>query len=141
MENTNPVFCLVLLAMNIPFNAVADNAPEETCGGFLKEANGLVSNMFYDPPNNWCTWVIETVPSGFVELRFNYVKMGNPPMCAFGSITIYDGFPEDAKILGRICKNTDEFFFSSSNIMTLEYFSDDLNYGDSFEAQYATIMP
>ncbi|XP_044152122.1 CUB and zona pellucida-like domain-containing protein 1 [Bufo gargarizans] len=127
--------------MNIPFNAVADNTPEKTCGGTLKEYNGLVSNKFYDPPHNWCRWVIETDPYGFVGLHFNYVKMRDQPTCVIGCITIYDGLPEDAKILGRICKNTDEYFSSSSNIMTLEYFSDDLNNGDSFEAEYFTLMP
>ncbi|XP_075697345.1 scavenger receptor cysteine-rich domain-containing protein DMBT1-like [Rhinoderma darwinii] len=129
METTSMVFCLVLLAMNIPFNAVAENIPEQTCGGVIKGHAGLISNKFYDPPNNFCTWVIEAIPSGIVELRFNYVKMGNPPTCNFGSIIIYDGFRNNEKVLGDICKNTDEVFYSSSNIMTITYFSDDFNFG------------
>ncbi|XP_073541369.1 scavenger receptor cysteine-rich domain-containing protein DMBT1-like isoform X2 [Phyllobates terribilis] len=111
----------------------------ETCGAVLTSRSGLIYKEFYPRPNIWWTWTIRGNASSFVELRFNYLRMGDPPTCDAHDVTIYDGFPWEGKILGRICKNTDKTFFSTSNILIIQYYSENPRDVYSFEAQYYQI--
>ncbi|KAM3913969.1 putative DMBT1-like protein [Leptodactylus fuscus] len=115
------------------------SSPGQTCNGFFTDDSGLISKVLYPSYNNsWCTWVIKTNSSKYVTLRFNYINMGNLPACNVSGITIYDGYPWNAKVIGRICRKPNVDFASSSNIMTIQYFNDDPRFVNDFEAQYYT---
>lgn len=55
-------------------------------------------------------------------------------VCNSEYVTIYDGYPWESVVLGKICQPTSQVFYSSFNVMTVEFVNRDSN--GQFAAQY-----
>ncbi|XP_008638537.1 PREDICTED: deleted in malignant brain tumors 1 protein, partial [Corvus brachyrhynchos] len=56
--------------------------------------------------------------------------------CRYDYIEIYDGPPNSSPLLGRICSSSSLTYTSSSNFMSLRFYSDSRYSNGSFQAQY-----
>ncbi|XP_056388296.1 uncharacterized protein LOC130283131 [Hyla sarda] len=91
------------------------------CNVTLTQPSGSINSRdCYFPP---CFWTIE-IPSGQVELYidFLYVSEMHSGGCETQYVRIYDGYPwNSGYLLRKICYYTTEVFYSSSNVMTVEF--------------------
>ncbi|XP_063289892.1 CUB domain-containing protein [Pelobates fuscus] len=60
------------------------------------------------------------------------------PSCDHEWVKVYDGPPESSILLGKICRAENTSFYSSSNIMAIEFRSDSIARGTGFLAEYRT---
>ncbi|KAM4694270.1 scavenger receptor cysteine-rich domain-containing protein DMBT1-like [Discoglossus pictus] len=121
--------------------------PGYTCGGLLIEYSGEISSPLFPnnyPPNAHCIWDIRTTIGYYVELHFTYIDLEPHPSCYYDSVTVYDGLVGYSPQLGRICNNgnysgnhTETYtFFSSSNIIGVEFRSDSVVHHAGFHAVF-----
>ncbi|XP_075468232.1 cubilin-like isoform X3 [Ascaphus truei] len=116
--------------------------PSYTCGGFLTQPSGVMHSPFH--PNNYpdnanCTWDIQTT-GDYVELRFLTLDLETHPDCPFDWVIIYDGRPGYSPQLGKICNPGNYTFYSSSNIMGINFRSDHSIYRTGFRAEYTSLQ-
>ncbi|KAM8924675.1 scavenger receptor cysteine-rich domain-containing protein DMBT1-like [Pelodytes ibericus] len=113
-----------------------------TCGGLLTQASGIITSPFYPnsyPSNANCTWVIWTAPNTYVELRLLFVDVENSSNCFYDWVKIYDGLSRNSPVLGKTCQHPNSTFYSSSNIMRIEFRSDYSVQANGFLAEYRTL--
>ncbi|CAH2322793.1 Hypothetical predicted protein [Pelobates cultripes] len=60
------------------------------------------------------------------------------PNCGHEWVKVYDGPPESSILLGKICRAENTSFYSSSNVMAIEFRSDSIARGTGFLAEYKT---
>ncbi|XP_073416269.1 scavenger receptor cysteine-rich domain-containing protein DMBT1-like isoform X14 [Dendrobates tinctorius] len=114
------------------------------CGGLLTQMNGNITSPLYPSPypaNSHCTWEIR-VPAGYyIRLSFLHFDVEPHPLCLYDWVTIYDGIPQYSPEIGRMCNqiNTANTFYSSSNIMTIEFRSDVIVHHNGFLAVFSSI--
>ncbi|XP_063773612.1 deleted in malignant brain tumors 1 protein-like [Pseudophryne corroboree] len=93
----------------------------------------------YYPNNARCTWDIR-VPEGYrIQLSFLNFDLETHPSCHYDWVTIYDGIPEYSPQLARMCSLQNNVFFSSSNIMSIEFISDSSVQRTGFSAVFSAI--
>ncbi|XP_063817948.1 CUB domain-containing protein isoform X2 [Pseudophryne corroboree] len=149
MDSVALVLCLVLLTLPPPFTTGFTTTSEGAftpmnymCGGLLEQSSGIISSPFYPnnyPPKSRCTWEIRATPNTSVELYFNTIRLESHPSCRYDSVTIYDGLP-GSSVLAKICQPGNHTYRSSSNVMNIEFRSDNSNQNIGFEAQYITLV-
>ncbi|XP_074141059.1 scavenger receptor cysteine-rich domain-containing protein DMBT1-like [Sminthopsis crassicaudata] len=116
---------------------LVDAADSSLCGGFLKNTSGILSSPLNVPLSTKklnCIWAIEVKPNNKINLGFNYFNLLSETTCT-DFIEIYDG-PLNSRLLAKLCKNTEEIFVSSTNIMTVHFVSEIFMQNTGFSAWY-----
>ncbi|XP_073411928.1 scavenger receptor cysteine-rich domain-containing protein DMBT1-like [Dendrobates tinctorius] len=136
MKTLTIILIVTHLTLNLP--SVTDaQTTIHPCGNRLTQPSGYIYSDWYRSSSNFCTWTIE-VPYGRIELYFSYVYMQNTNgSCDSAHVKIYDGYPWNSVVLGKICHPTSQRFYSSSNVMTLEFVNE--NFRGYFEAWYYSL--
>ncbi|XP_063297839.1 deleted in malignant brain tumors 1 protein-like [Pelobates fuscus] len=116
-----------------------------SCGGLLIQHSGVITSPLYPnnyPPNARCTWDIRTNPGYIVKLAFqtfNVESGGSNSFCPYDWVAIYDGIPEHSSLLGKFCGSGNYTFYSSSNIIGVEFRSDSIIQLSGFQAVFTSI--
>uniref|UniRef100_A0A8C3UQB2 CUB and zona pellucida-like domain-containing protein 1 n=1 Tax=Catharus ustulatus TaxID=91951 RepID=A0A8C3UQB2_CATUS len=101
-----------------------------SCGGLLQALSGSIQSPGYPssyPNNAHCVWLIRLRDTARrIELQFTDDEY----------IEIYDGPPKSSPLLGRICSRSRLTYTSSSNFMSVRFYSDSRYSSGSFRAQY-----
>ncbi|XP_066457775.1 CUB domain-containing protein [Eleutherodactylus coqui] len=121
MEILTIVLIFAHLTLNLPSVTVAQptTVTANSCGGTWTETSGYIYGYWQDSASNPCTWTI-MVPNDSIYVYFNDVEMQNSGGdCNSEYVTVYDGYPSDSSVLGTVCQNTRQSFYSSSSVMTL----------------------
>ncbi|KAM4694269.1 scavenger receptor cysteine-rich domain-containing protein DMBT1-like [Discoglossus pictus] len=122
-----------------PVSGARSHFPSNMCGGILTQFSGEISSPDYPqnyPPNASCTWDIRTSVGYYVELRFVHFDLEPAPGCFFDYVRIYDGLPGYSSQLGNICGTGSYVFHSSSNIIGIEFQSDNGDQRSGFRAVF-----
>ncbi|CAH2250956.1 deleted in malignant brain tumors 1 -like [Pelobates cultripes] len=129
-----------------PVYTTTTPVPSNTsCGGILIQQSGVITSPSYPnnyPPNARCTWDIRTNPGYIVKLAFqtfNLESGGSNSYCPYDWVAIYDGIPENSSLLGKFCGSGNYTFYSSSNIMGVEFRSDPIIQLSGFQAVFTSI--
>uniref|UniRef100_A0A8C3RGM9 CUB and zona pellucida-like domain-containing protein 1 n=1 Tax=Cyanoderma ruficeps TaxID=181631 RepID=A0A8C3RGM9_9PASS len=120
------------LIITIPFFSLGQNI---ICGDILFKSSGT----FQSPPLNSsdkadCLWQIHVTNNFRISLTFDNIHLQGG--CQNDYIEIYDGPPKSSPLLGRICSGSPPTYTSSSNFMSVRFYSDSRYYSGSFRAQY-----
>ncbi|XP_069625649.1 scavenger receptor cysteine-rich domain-containing protein DMBT1-like isoform X3 [Ranitomeya imitator] len=128
-----------------PGNSTTDSS-YTNCGGLLTQMNGNITSPFYPnpyPANSHCTWHIR-VPAGYyIRLFFLHFDLETHPQCVFDWVTIYDGIPQFSPEIAKLCygnsNSTNNTFYSSANIMSIEFRTDSSVQRNGFFAVFSSI--
>ncbi|GFR71311.1 Tolloid-like protein 1 [Elysia marginata] len=128
-------FCLVL---------GVSLAQDVTCGGALSGSSGTVQSPNYPdryPHNANCVWTITTEPGTQVRLTFSSFLLENSNNCSYDSLMLRDGNSNEAAMLGEpLCGAFLPFpVTSTSNVMYIEFKSDDVIRASGFQALWSTV--
>ncbi|XP_073527524.1 scavenger receptor cysteine-rich domain-containing protein DMBT1-like [Phyllobates terribilis] len=126
-----------------PTGNFTTDSSNRTCGGLLTQMNGNITSPFFPnnyPANSHCIWEIH-VPGGYyIRLSFLHFNVEPHPRCLYDWVTIYDGIPHYSPEIARICNgNMSNTFYSSSNIMSIEFRSDSTVHHNGFFAVFSSI--
>ncbi|XP_077145287.1 scavenger receptor cysteine-rich domain-containing protein DMBT1-like [Ranitomeya variabilis] len=127
-----------------PTDHLTTDSSNTSCGGVLTQMTGNITSPFYPnpyPANSHCTWEIR-VPAGYyIRLSFLHFDVEPHPLCLYDWVTIYDGIPQYSPEIARICNQiySTNTFYSSSNIMSIEFRSDVVVHHNGFLAVFSSI--
>ncbi|XP_034464811.1 deleted in malignant brain tumors 1 protein-like [Hippoglossus hippoglossus] len=94
-------------------------------------------NYYHDGAN--CVWQIRTTHDQRILLTFTYLQLEN--CCSCDYIKIYDGPSVHSRYLGKVCNNTLNSFYSTSNYLTVAFRSDGSVVGRGFKADFVSSLP
>ncbi|KAM9316697.1 scavenger receptor cysteine-rich domain-containing protein DMBT1-like [Gastrophryne carolinensis] len=112
------------------------------CGGQLNQMHGDISSPFYPnyyPANADCTWEIHVPEGYYVNLTFLDFNLEAVSQCVYDSVTIYDGIPGVSPQIANICYPGNYTFYSSFNIMSVNFRSDHVVHLRGFFAVFSAI--
>ncbi|XP_077352509.1 CUB and zona pellucida-like domains 1-1 protein isoform X2 [Festucalex cinctus] len=117
------------------------------CGGSMFGSGAFSSprhpNYYND--NAYCVWHLRSLHNQRVLLEFSYLQLQS--CCSCDYITVYDGPSVSSRFLGKVCHdNTNSndslnFFYSTSNHMTVVFRSDRSVVGRGFRAEFTSALP
>ncbi|XP_055502765.1 deleted in malignant brain tumors 1 protein-like [Leucoraja erinacea] len=113
-----------------------------SCGGYLDNANGIVSSPYYPdsyPNSASCIWHIRVESHQIIDLQFSDFDLEMGQNCLLDYVAIYDGPSTNSTLLARLCSNPSEALISSSNSMTIYFRSDHSVTSRGFIARYQSL--
>ncbi|XP_066158935.1 cubilin [Euwallacea fornicatus] len=116
------------------------------CGGLLNNDVGTISF----PPhrdekyngNNHCKWVIQAPPEKIVQLTWILFNLEKSIDCAYDNVKVFDNNTDNGNgyLIGKYCGNRlPPLVFSTSNVVTVTFDSDNTIHGDGFYVSYTFI--
>ncbi|KAK4820989.1 hypothetical protein QYF61_009455 [Mycteria americana] len=96
-----------------------------SCGGLLSSPSGTLQSPFYPrnyPNNANCVWEIEVKSNFHVTLAFKDVQMEGG-RCLSDYVEVYDGPLQTSPPLGKFCSGSFCTYTSSSNLLTVRFYS------------------
>ncbi|XP_062989331.1 deleted in malignant brain tumors 1 protein-like [Elgaria multicarinata webbii] len=129
----------VILPWTALFSVLVLSAVSGTfpCGGYLTYDSGSFSSPFYPgnyPNNADCVWTIINYNNLNIKLTFASIDME----CFNDYVEIYDGYVY-SHLLGRYCSSPTKTFYSTSNVLTVRFFSDSSATRRGFHATYSSV--
>ncbi|XP_068089491.1 deleted in malignant brain tumors 1 protein-like [Hyperolius riggenbachi] len=112
------------------------------CGGVLNQMYGNISSPLYPsyyPNNADCNWEIRVPVGYYVQLSFRHFDLENHPSCIYDSVTIYDGIPIHSPRISTICNPGNYTYYSTSNVMGINFRSDSIVQRSGFLAVFFSI--
>ncbi|XP_066410319.1 deleted in malignant brain tumors 1 protein-like [Molothrus aeneus] len=106
------------------------------CGDILFKSSGTFQSPSLNPSDKAdCLWQIHVTNNFLIMLTFDNIQLQGG--CQNDYIEIYDGPPKSSPLLGRICSSSHLTYTSSSNFMSVRFYS---RYSSgSFKAQYQSL--
>uniref|UniRef100_A0A8D0ETG7 CUB domain-containing protein n=1 Tax=Strix occidentalis caurina TaxID=311401 RepID=A0A8D0ETG7_STROC len=104
-----------------------------SCGGLLSSPSGKFQSPFYPrnyPNNANCVWEIEVKSNFHVTLTFRDVQ------CLSDYVEVYDGPLHTSPLLGKLCSGSFHTYTSSSNLLTVRFYSNSRYTYRGFQAEY-----
>uniref|UniRef100_A0A915JRJ0 CUB domain-containing protein n=1 Tax=Romanomermis culicivorax TaxID=13658 RepID=A0A915JRJ0_ROMCU len=122
------------------------NASEEVCGGHLTESSGIITSPMYPAPypnKRRCRWHIDAPPGSIIKLTVEDLHMPENEMgdCRYDGLKIHDGSYAAAPEIDTYCgtRVPNESVYSSSDAMTIAFYSDISMNGRGFKASYVFV--
>ncbi|CAG5136882.1 unnamed protein product [Candidula unifasciata] len=116
----------------------------QNCGGAFSGPEGGVTSPGYPNPYQHtiqCVWVITVARGSSVQLSFTDLDLEASSSCSHDYLTIRDGSDQRAPTLGTFCNTgVPADIRSSSNVIGLEFHTDELNSGRGFKANWTTVF-
>ncbi|XP_022619226.1 deleted in malignant brain tumors 1 protein-like [Seriola dumerili] len=111
------------------------------CGGSLSGSGTFSSpnhpNYYYD--NAYCVWQLRAPYDQRIFLDFTFLQLENCCNCDY--VSVYDGPSVGSRYLGKVCNNSLNTFYSTSNYMTVLFRTDGSVVGRGFKAEFASSLP
>ncbi|KAK2921749.1 CUB and zona pellucida-like domain-containing protein 1 [Channa argus] len=111
------------------------------CGGSLFGSGTFSSpgypSYYYSNAN--CVWQLQAAKDHRIFLAFTYLELEN--CCSCDYISVYDGPSTSSLYLGKVCNNTLNSFYSSSNYLTVVFRTDGSLVGRGFSAEFISSLP
>uniref|UniRef100_A0A8C9NJH6 CUB domain-containing protein n=1 Tax=Serinus canaria TaxID=9135 RepID=A0A8C9NJH6_SERCA len=105
------------------------------CGDILFKSSGTFQSPSLSPSDKAdCLWQIHVTDNFLIALSFDNIQLQGG--CQNEYIEIYDGPPKSSPLLGRICSSSHLTYTSSSNFMSVRFYSNSRYSSGSFRAQY-----
>uniref|UniRef100_A0A8D2PYG4 CUB domain-containing protein n=1 Tax=Zosterops lateralis melanops TaxID=1220523 RepID=A0A8D2PYG4_ZOSLA len=110
------------------------------CGDILFKSSGTFQSPSLNSPDKAdCLWQIHHLNPKVYQMHFLiyfhfFLRLQGG--CQNDYIEIYDGPPKSSPLLGRICSGSPPTYTSSSNFMSVRFYSDSRYSSGSFRAQY-----
>nr|XP_010300797.1 PREDICTED: deleted in malignant brain tumors 1 protein-like [Balearica regulorum gibbericeps] len=120
------------------FLLVLFSAEDYSCGGLLSSPSGTLQSPFYPrnyPNNANCVWEIEVKSNFRVTLAFRDVQMEGG-RCLSDYVEVYDGPLHTSPLLGKFCSGSFRTYTSSSNLLTVRFYSNSRYTYRGFQADY-----
>ncbi|XP_077437483.1 CUB and zona pellucida-like domains 1-1 protein [Vanacampus margaritifer] len=117
---------------------------EGSCGGSMFGSGAFSSPRhpnYYDDNAN-CVWHLRSLHNQRVLLEFSYLQLQS--CCSCDYIAVYDGPTVNSRFLGKVCHGNNDslnFFYSTSNHMTVVFRSDRSVVGRGFRAEFTSALP
>ena len=110
------------------------------CFNIIVEPNGHINTTGFPDspyaPNTTCTWIIWLTTYGGIELEFDEIDIEDSPDCVKDRVTIWNG-KEGESLSSSYCGNqTPPIFKSSTEIVTINFISDDTVNNKGFSLRY-----
>uniref|UniRef100_A0A8C5MFI6 CUB and zona pellucida-like domain-containing protein 1 n=1 Tax=Leptobrachium leishanense TaxID=445787 RepID=A0A8C5MFI6_9ANUR len=113
------------------------------CGGILTNLWGSIESPAYPYSHNpaECVWHIQVSHNYVIKINFDDFLLENSPSCASGFVSVYDGSPLNSPLLGKFCGSNRSNFTSSSNSLSVVYYSrgSNNNFIRGFRASYISV--
>ncbi|XP_034538580.1 deleted in malignant brain tumors 1 protein-like isoform X2 [Notolabrus celidotus] len=113
---------------------------ETPCGGSLFSSGTFSSpnhpNHYHD--NAYCVWHLSAVNNHRVFLSFTSMQLEN--CCSCDYISVYDGPSVNSRLLGKVCNESQNTFYSSSKDMTVLFRSDSSVVARGFSADFSSSL-
>ncbi|XP_074963576.1 scavenger receptor cysteine-rich domain-containing protein DMBT1-like isoform X3 [Phalacrocorax aristotelis] len=120
-----------------------NSTPEDySCGGLLSSPSGTLQSPFYPrnyPNNANCVWEIEVKSNFRVTLTFRDVQMEGG-RCLSDYVEVYDGPLYTSRLLGKFCSGSFRTYTSSSNLLTVRFYSNSQYTYRGFQADYYSTL-
>ncbi|XP_075574013.1 scavenger receptor cysteine-rich domain-containing protein DMBT1 [Pelecanus crispus] len=132
-KDVPPLACEVLL-----MGAIVHVEKDYSCGGLLSSPSGTLQSPFYPrnyPNNANCVWEIEAKNNFRVTLTFRDVQMEGG-RCLSDYVEVYDGPLRTSPLLGKFCSGYFRTYTSSSNLLTVRFYSNSRYTYRGFQADY-----
>ncbi|XP_023273802.1 deleted in malignant brain tumors 1 protein-like isoform X3 [Seriola lalandi dorsalis] len=111
------------------------------CGGSLSGSGTFSSpnhpNYYYD--NAYCVWQLRAPYDQRIFLDFTFLQLDNCCNCDY--VSVYDGPSVGSRYLGKVCNNSLNTFYSTSNYMTVLFRTDGSVVGRGFKAEFMSSLP
>ncbi|KAK2824435.1 hypothetical protein Q5P01_021610 [Channa striata] len=111
------------------------------CGGSLSGSGTFNSpnhpNYYHD--NSYCVWQLKAASDHRIYLAFSYLQLEN--CCSCDYIAVYDGPSVGSRYLGKVCNNSMNSFYSTSNYLTVLFRTDGSVVGRGFSAEFISSLP
>ncbi|XP_032844647.2 CUB and zona pellucida-like domain-containing protein 1 [Tyto alba] len=123
------------------FPASHSTTEDYPCGGLLSSPSGTFQSPFYPrnyPNNANCVWEIEVKSNFHVTLTFRDVQMEGG-RCLSDYVEVYDGPLHTSPLLGKFCSGYFRTYTSSSNLLTVRFYSNSRYTYRGFLADYYSI--
>uniref|UniRef100_A0A3B4UV73 CUB and zona pellucida-like domains 1, tandem duplicate 1 n=1 Tax=Seriola dumerili TaxID=41447 RepID=A0A3B4UV73_SERDU len=108
------------------------------CGGSLSGSGTFSSpnhpNYYYD--NAYCVWQLRAPYDQRIFLDFTFLLEN---CCNCDYVSVYDGPSVGSRYLGKVCNNSLNTFYSTSNYMTVLFRTDGSVVGRGFKAEFAIL--
>ncbi|XP_066180531.1 deleted in malignant brain tumors 1 protein-like [Sylvia atricapilla] len=105
------------------------------CGDILFKSSGAFQSPSLNSSDKAdCLWQIHVTNNFRISLTFDKIQLQGG--CQNDYIEIYDGPPKSSPLLGRICSGSPLTYTSSSNFMSVRFYSDSRYSSGNFRAQY-----
>uniref|UniRef100_A0A8C3NFH0 Uncharacterized protein n=1 Tax=Geospiza parvula TaxID=87175 RepID=A0A8C3NFH0_GEOPR len=106
------------------------------CGDIFFKSSGIFQSPSLNPSEKAdCLWQIHQM----LFLMYCHFFLRLQGGCQNDYIEIYDGPPKSSPLLGRICSSSHLTYTSSSNFMSVRFYSDSRYSSGSFRAQYQSL--
>ncbi|XP_019715965.1 CUB and zona pellucida-like domains 1-1 protein isoform X3 [Hippocampus comes] len=120
---------------------------EGPCGGSMFGSGAFSSPRHPDDYHNnaYCVWHLRSLLNQRVLLEFSYLQLQS--CCSCDYVSIYDGPSVNSPYLGKVCNDNNNnndsfnFFYSTSNHMTVVFRSDGSVVGRGFRAEFTSALP
>ncbi|KAM7408530.1 hypothetical protein PAMA_002316 [Pampus argenteus] len=114
---------------------------EMPCGGSLYGSGTFSSpnHPNYYSDNSYCVWKLGAPYDQRIYLTFTYLQLENCCDCDY--IAVYDGPSVNSRFLGKVCNNSLNSFYSTSNDMTVLFRTDRSVVGRGFKADFINSVP
>ncbi|XP_031795774.1 cubilin [Sarcophilus harrisii] len=122
--------------------------PQNGCGGFLTNSNSTFTSPdsnadgIYDKNLN-CVWTIIAPINKIINLTFTTFSLESSSFyrgCIYDYVKIYDGYNENANLVGTFCGSIPPApFISKGNFLTVKFVSDVSVEKRGFNATYTTL--
>ncbi|KAM4618122.1 embryonic protein UVS.2-like [Discoglossus pictus] len=114
------------------------------CSTVLPNSNGTLMSANYPsnyPTNADCVWLIRA-PSNQIFLQFSAFDVQTSPDCASDYLRVYDGPTRSSPVLVDRACGTGQLpsLVSSTNMMLLEFVTDNATAATGFKASYSTVQ-
>ncbi|XP_064320552.1 deleted in malignant brain tumors 1 protein [Phalacrocorax carbo] len=120
-----------------------NSTPEDySCGGLLSSPSGTLQSPFYPknyPNNANCVWEIEVKSNFRITLTFRDVQMEGG-RCLSDYVEVYDGPLYTSPLLGKFCSGSFRTYTSSSNLLTVRFYSNSQYTYRGFQADYYSTL-
>ncbi|PKU35001.1 deleted in malignant brain tumors 1 [Limosa lapponica baueri] len=117
---------------------MSTTSEDYSCGGLLSSPSGTLQSPFYPrnyPNNANCVWEIEVENNFRVILTFTDVQMEGG-RCLSDYVEVYDGPLYTSPLLGKFCSGYYRTYESSSNLLTVRFYSNSRYTYRGFQADY-----
>ncbi|KAF5889720.1 procollagen C-endopeptidase enhancer 2-like, partial [Clarias magur] len=115
------------------------------CGGKLTKPQGSIHTPNWPekkyPAGISCSWLITVDADKVIEVRFDKFDVERDAYCRFDYVTFYNGGEEDdSRLIGKYCGDqVPEPIVTNSNILLVQFVSDQSVTSDGFIASYSTV--